>query len=410
MVPFFVVDRPISLEIIKGVHIPASKKIGLMAHANTSENFRKAFREYPSKQTIKMCDSAIFHPQRDKNTYKYLFDKYKEMGADYGIIIDVLRDPNATIKSAEEALRVYRATKNYTFKLVAVAQGNNTEEFLDCYLKLKTLGFEYIAVGGLLHKREQSARYMKVKDESLMKDVLFKIREKFNPKWLFVLGCLHPSRLNLFKELDVWGDYKGWIFEYKKRNDALKQVIEKFKTNHLKHESTRFKTSKLNADLVQLLIDRDNFLEQREKVHDNLINAKRNLRKSVNFIHKELQILAPEKCDLLFPFLSRGFLSESNQKLITKLTNEFTALIEHSNKVIALSKKSRNFKNKLIKIEKKLEGLNERFLLLLELLKDNKLVGKEAVKFSTDIIKILSLTEQQFRISQVQRFIENKLL
>jgi hypothetical protein len=218
MIPFFVVDRPISLQIIQGVKVPNDRKIGLLAHANTSANFRRLFREYPSANVIKMCDSAIFHSNRDRTTYAELFSRYEEMGADYGVIMDVLRDPSNTLESAAEALKVY-SKDQFSFELVGVAQGRNVEEFLTCYEGLVGMGYEHIAIGGLLHKHGDHAPYHSVKDEGLLKDVLSEVRSKFNPSWLFVLGCLHPSRLALFTDLRVWGDYKGWIFEYRTRDD-----------------------------------------------------------------------------------------------------------------------------------------------------------------------------------------------
>ena len=68
-------------------------------------------------------------------------------------------------------------------------------EYLDCYKKLQQLGIMHIAVGGLLQKRDRSARYLQVHDEDLMRRILSAVRETFNPTWLFALGCLHTSRL-----------------------------------------------------------------------------------------------------------------------------------------------------------------------------------------------------------------------
>ena len=76
-----------------------------MAHANTSQNFRNAFRDYSHQRVVKMCDSAIFDERRDKTSYADLYARYEEMGADYGVMIDVLRDSDATLKSASKAFR-----------------------------------------------------------------------------------------------------------------------------------------------------------------------------------------------------------------------------------------------------------------------------------------------------------------
>lgn len=410
MVPFFVVDRPISLEIIKGVRIPSNQKIGLMAHANTTKNFRSAFRNFPSEQTIKMCDSAIFHPKRDKNTYLNLFDKYQEMQADYGVIIDVLRDPVKTVKSAQDALNVYNSSTNYSFKLVAVAQGNTIEEFLDCYAELKTLGYEHIAVGGLLHKRERSARYMSVKDEDLLIDVLTNIRNQFQPNWLFVLGCLSPSRFDLFKSLNVWGDYKGWIFEYKKRDDAIKQTINKFRTNHLAHLPEKFAVSEVNINLIHWLTKRENLFQQRAQIHKDLVIAKREVKEFVYKIYQELKGYNVEDANLLLPFRNIGLLTEQNLKFIQNIIDNPSLSNKYFKKVVNLSIKARKLKHKLTKTEIKLEKANKALLIRLDKVKVDKLANKEIKKCALEIGKVLSLTEQDFRISQVRYYIENKIL
>lgn len=222
-VPFFVVDRPISLHILSGLEIPPGKRIGLMARANTSQRFRQLFRDFPAHgiehhQVVKMCDSAIF--ERERLRYEELFSAYEQMGADYGVMIDAWQDALKTLESARRALEVYDPGRHH-FRLVAVAQGRTVSDYLSSYEKLRRLGFRYIAVGGLLQKRERSARYSSVANERLMREVLIRIKSEHKPDWLFALGCLHPSRLPFFKELGVWADYKGWLFQYRKRDETV---------------------------------------------------------------------------------------------------------------------------------------------------------------------------------------------
>lgn len=141
-------------------------------------------------------------------------------------MIDVIKDSFATLESAKEAIRIYQS-KQWKFKLIGVAQGNDPDEYIKCYSDLLSIGFEYIAVGGLLKRYRNTARYVKVNNEQLLVQVLHKIRKEFNPPWLFVLGCLHPKRVKLFCELGVWGsDSKGWIFNYEKK-DRLLELLKK---------------------------------------------------------------------------------------------------------------------------------------------------------------------------------------
>jgi len=245
IIPFFVADRPASFLILKGILLKYPHiKVGIMTHAFTSKNVWQIFKKFPkellllyednalssnedvlSKSLIKMTDSGIFSKNGCTIEYEELFERYNVMGTDFGVMIDVLRDAKATLKSAEKALRIYEKNKKkYRFDLVAVTQGRTLEEYLECYQKLSA-NFEFIAIGGLLKKRINSVRYVRVRDEQFMYKVLEAIKREFNPKWLYVLGCYHPSRHKKFEEIGVWGsDYKGWIFNYKLKRQLLNDI------------------------------------------------------------------------------------------------------------------------------------------------------------------------------------------
>ena len=215
-------------------------KVGLMGHANTSKNFQERFREFRGKNIIKMADSAVFTKNGCTfDGYEKLFEIYENMGVEYGIMIDVLKNKNKTIKNAEKAIEVYESG-NYNFNLVGVAQGNSIEEYLDCYEKLKELGFRYIGIGGLLKKIENSSRYVRVKDERFLRGVVKKVREKYPNDWLFLLGCFHPKRINFFRKYKIFGaDYKGWILSYdppteEERKTREKEVLRKDRFTQIK--------------------------------------------------------------------------------------------------------------------------------------------------------------------------------
>jgi hypothetical protein len=247
LIPFFVADRPASLQILKGIFLkyPATR-VGIMTHAFTSKNLWRIFDKFPydvpllyedmnllknqdllSEHLIKMTDSGIFCKKGCTIEYEDLFTRYNEMGSDFGIMIDVFRDSKATIKSARRALSVYgKNKKKYRFKLVAVAQGNTLDEYLGCFQKLSR-DFRFVAIGGLLKKREKSARYVTVRDEGFLYTILGLIRKEFNPDWLFALGCYHPSRHKRFEELGIWGsDYKGWIFNYQQKRKIVGEISD----------------------------------------------------------------------------------------------------------------------------------------------------------------------------------------
>ena len=223
-IPFFVADRPMSLELLKycGIH-QQNGFYGIMGHANTTVNFQEQFKLFPKHNIIKMVDSGVFTKEGCSLEYKDLFCTYERMGANYGIMIDFLKDDEKTLESAVLALEEYQKYP-YSFNLVGVAQGNNVNEYLNCFRELKEMGFDFVAIGGLLEKQINSARYVHVKDEKFLKNVLEKIKTEYSNDWIFTLGCYHPKRHKLLKEYGVFGaDYKGWIFNYKTPKEILKQ-------------------------------------------------------------------------------------------------------------------------------------------------------------------------------------------
>jgi len=222
--------------------LPRGAHIGILGQVTTtSDRFKRLFARYPhdtdvihpngertdrtiAKRTIKMVDSGVFGKHGCDLDYADLFEAYERMNADYGVMIDVLRDSAATVASARRALRAY-SQRDYQFELVGVAQGNQCKDYLRCYRKLQNMGFSCIAIGGLLRKRKNTVRYTYVRSQVLMDQVLRQVRAEFDPSWLFALGVFHPKRIPLFVEHGVWGsDYKGWLFNYEKKDTVLAAI------------------------------------------------------------------------------------------------------------------------------------------------------------------------------------------
>lgn len=299
LVPFCVADRPASLRILKGSDIYHHNKVGIMGHANTTKNFQCLFSIYPCstddfcdvvndicpyekniqkcpnglkirEKTIKMCDSGVFTKGGCMmGGYEILFETYERMRTDYGIMIDVLKDKKNTLKSAESAIESYKS-KDYDFRLVGVAQGKNIEEYLECYEKLKNLGFDYIAIGGLLVKNENSARYVRVRDEIFLLGVLKEVRKKYTDDWLFPLGCFHPKRRKDFEALNVWGsDYKGWIFNYKQKDQRIDEISDYLNKIELKIKLNSPELNQLKKEQEEVRRKLLKLKKERRKLHKN---------------------------------------------------------------------------------------------------------------------------------------------
>lgn len=227
LTPLFVVDRPISLEILKGLE-DLRGQFGILSHAFTTENFKVKFREFQFAK-FKIGDSGIY--QGKEISYTELFNEYIKMGVTHGIIKDYYRNPIKTLESAKQARDYYYISDlQGKFDLIGVAQGNSIEEYLQSYEDQKNLGYKIIAVGGLLSKVEKHARMVKVLKEEFTTSVLKTLRTRYPDDMIFPLGIFSRSRMGLFKELNIWAtDYKGWIFRYNieqshKEKDRFEQV------------------------------------------------------------------------------------------------------------------------------------------------------------------------------------------
>lgn len=249
-VPFFVADRPMSLRLLSYCEIDKQKGIyGLMGHANTTKNFQSLFRDFHGDNIIKAVDSGVFTRNGCNISYHNLFDIYDRMDAQYGIMIDILKDKKKTIKSAKKAMRIYNK-KKHSFKLVGVAQGKSIIDYIECYEELKKIGFKHIAIGGLLKKTVNSARWVRIKNEGFVKEVMKTIRKKYPHDWIFLLGCYNPKRHEVFNKYNLFGgDYKGWIFNYKTPEQWIEILTNEINT--LKEIKNHRKEIKEKEFLIQ---------------------------------------------------------------------------------------------------------------------------------------------------------------
>ena len=227
MIPVFVADRPASLRILSG--LDKKHEFGILTHPYTSENFKKQFSNFEC--SFRICDSGIY--QQGGMDYKCLFSEYKRMNANYGVIKDFYRDRHKTKESALQGFRIYKKYEfDKYFKLIGVAQGNSVAEYLRSYAEQKAIGFEIVAIGGLLDRMPPEVKIAKVriKGEVYIRNVLQALRQKYPNDVLFPLGAFNKRRVELFRQYDVWvSDYKGWIFRYDKeqshqRADRFNQI------------------------------------------------------------------------------------------------------------------------------------------------------------------------------------------
>ncbi len=443
IVPFFVADRPMSLRLLKGLPLQSypNARIGIMAHANTSLNFQHAFHEYPCDNfdycdavrgpcsyhddishcpvrkyildhTIKMCDSGIFTREGATLNYQELFEAYIRMGVEYGIIIDVFLDSAATLESAKEALRVYESFKG-KFKLVGVAQGKSEEEYIKSYEDLKALGYTYIAIGGLLRKVEKTVRYVQVRDEDFMYKVLGQLREKYPDDWLFALGSFHPKRLGRFQELNTWGDYKGWIFQYEKRNETLNERLEIFATNHLQHIESpeRERIADLINRLQEMVRRRDRLIEEQSEISKRLFEGRRSLKTSLVTLYEKVQVKAPEFVKRLSKWTTHGLLDEGEERAVIEIFKRLGEESVEAQYTIENIRKNREMKKQVEQIEEQLNGMNFALAKEIAQLRASEIhLSEETEMFCVRISELIGRSERAHRFEQVQEKIASKIL
>ncbi|HII92747.1 MAG TPA: hypothetical protein HA262_11460 [Methanosarcina sp.] len=248
LIPHFVADRPMSLRILSGLDLERHPiNIGLMIQACTTDSFREMVSKFPcidlkycgvvdgpcpfggdlskcskgkslQKHVTTIADSGVFTKNGSVLDYPELFNRYEQMGIERGIMLDVLGDAEETIKSAKVAWDIY-SSGNYSFKLIGVSQGRDPEEYATCYEKLTKIGYEEIAIGGLLTKFKNTARYASSNKE-IIAEVVKKIKSQWPDDRCFTLGVYNPKRHEFLESLGVnAADYKGWIFQYEKKYD-----------------------------------------------------------------------------------------------------------------------------------------------------------------------------------------------
>ncbi len=352
-IPFFVVDRPMSLQILKFSEIHKQTfQVGLMGNANSTANFHKKFRKFPGKNVVKMADSGIFTKDGGMTTdYEELFEKYERMGTQYGIILDVIKNKRATLASAKKAMKEY-VKKRRTFKLVGVAQGKTVRQYLSCYKALKKMGYIHIAIGGLLKKHAKTARFVIVRDEKFLENVVSTIRKEFPNDWLFLLGCYRPRRVHILKKYNIYGaDFKGWIFNYK--NPAEKKLrllrdlnrIElqlKIKNGRLRQLKNKYKKRIRIAEHGKEIFIRPESEKEKGVLHQ-IIEIRKKIADKINnheYSEKLAQLVALEKANL--KTLQRDRF-EQVEKFLKKQV--FSSMHPKKLMIISCSQRKKNFLN-----------------------------------------------------------------
>ena len=224
---FCLADRPNHLRILKQA-AEETDGFGVLSQATVSDSVEDLVAELDVPVIV---DCGAFAEDDFDGTLIDLADTYQRMGADYGLIPDVIGDREGTDDSVAHATRLWqRGHPRWSFEPVAVAQGQSPREYASSYWDCYQMGADRIAVGGLLDTDGKRSGGHATGADDLF-EVLRYIRDShpriWSETWTFALGCDHPDRRPRFRTLGVnAADSKRWLFQYdqssrKSRDDQL---------------------------------------------------------------------------------------------------------------------------------------------------------------------------------------------
>jgi len=247
MKPFFVLNRPNQLTILEKLESSSQcSRFGILLNLNNVNN--SFYPRLKQSSFTKICDSGIF--DGEMSSYIELFNEYQKVSADYGIVKDYYRDSKRTLLSAREALKYYNMFP-YDFKLVGVAQGETVDEYLNTYSELLDMGYDHIAIGGLLEPHLKTRKI----NEELLFSILQGIEENFGSRWVFVLGANAKTRASKLKQYDIFGsDSNNWVFRYKKdegREKGLTKYVRDVSASHCPNTRLDWFSEKINNGEIE---------------------------------------------------------------------------------------------------------------------------------------------------------------
>lgn len=225
--PFMVADRPNHLRILEAA-AERTQDFGVLSRAGVSSTVEELI---VSIDVPVLVDSGAFADVETESDMLALFDAYDRMGADYGLLPDVIGDRKANNDLVAATSRlVERGHRRWDFQPVAVAQGRTPAEYAASFWDVYQMGADHIAIGGLLETQGYRSGGHATGRSSLL-PTLGHIQqshpEKWGRVWTFALGCDHPGRRPRFRDLGVNGaDSKRWLFQYDHRAGREGQLAD----------------------------------------------------------------------------------------------------------------------------------------------------------------------------------------
>lgn len=222
MFPIFVTTYPYEL---KTLHEVADRPYGVMTTPAISGRVQQLFKDFPAKE--RWGDNGIFAGIRLSPLQ--LLAWYHSLNVTHGLILDIFKEKDATLEFAADMWKLYKQ-KQYSFELVGVAQGNTADEYIAAVKALVALGFESVAIGGLLVVQTITAKHtIRRINTVLVREILRLLNKEPMSCRLHWLGALSPLR-----NLPGSADSKGWCMDWINRPYSRSVTPEEARQRYLR--------------------------------------------------------------------------------------------------------------------------------------------------------------------------------
>jgi hypothetical protein len=265
-----------------------------------------------------------------------------------------------------------------------------------------------------LRKVENTVRYTQVRSEEIMYDVLGALRDRYPEDWLFALGSFHPSRLANFQKLNVWGDYKGWIFQYEKRNGTLNEHLGVFASNHLQHveDANSQETAELISDLQEQVRLRNEVITRQKDLSRQIFEGRRTLKTFLTSLYQEVSIRVPEMGPALRALTSRGLLDDGEERHVVEILKRIEMYeTEKGRSMVNTMHENRDLKIQIERLEGQLNAMNISLAEnIARLLESEVILSEDTKRFCHQIAALIERTERSHRFEQVRDKIVQSIL
>lgn len=292
---------------------------------------------------------------------------------------------------------------------MGVAHGHTVDDYVRCYLSLKDMGFDSVAVGGLLARRDNTVRYPYVRNGTLMLAVLRELRARYPDEWLFALGVLHPRRIGLLQGLETWADYKGWIFQYEKRSVTLTRYLQDLGGPGLDVPAGHANARAI-GELQRLFAVRVSMITRLQAKRAGLQASSLGLRQALFDVSARFPAGSAMRAKLV-TLSSHALLDPAEERMVRQALRDLSEFdSEYGQEILRLIDQTRTFKQNALLLERRIETAHRLIRTRMELLARSTHQSPSTKAACSRVIECIDRSEQTHRLQQVRSNIAERVL